>query len=1042
MRLIYCILFTIISYGTFSQTNGSGTLISGGISRSFVFHLPANTPNCNLPLLLVYHGDGGTGADIQSYSGFDALANTQNFIVVYPNSTTIWGTQQWNKYADNQPGFAPSGETNAADDVQFTSDLIDYFANNYAINRNRVYATGHSGGGFMCFYLSIALNNKIAAIAPVAGSVWGEDNYLNAYFGNANSVKIPVLDVHGTADNVVDFPIANYPPASHPSWVWPESSYGYLNCTTSDYTTTAYNAGVDNLTFCSTNKKVVLAAIKGWGHGWATLANGGYDTPTEIWNFVKNYSLITFNAAVLNAPTLTPSNATISAGQSQLISASGCPSGVIPFWSTGTKANSITVNPSSSTTYTAKCFGCSSSLTASSTITVGGNTGAPVVDNHFKIDQFGYQTNAQKIAVISNPITGYNAANNAFTPSSTLEIRRVSDHVSVFSGTVTIWNGGATHDQSGDKIWWFDFSALTTNGEYYVYDASQNKRSFAFEIRQDVYKNVLKHAVRAFFYQRCGIAKAVYFGGNKWNDVTACHTHTNQDLDCRLVSNPSNASLAKNLSGGWHDAGDYNKYTNFTYEPLHDLLYAYQEKPAIWTDDFGLPESGNGVPDILDEIKWELDWLLKMQNANGSVLSKVSVTDFSATSPPSNDLAPRRYGEASTSSTLTAASVFAHAAIIFGSLPSQTSYTATLQNAAVNAWNWASANPNVVYTNTGFQSANPERAAYDYQTALKLSAAAYLFALTNNTAYKTAFDANYGNSHLIQWTFAYPFESAYQDALLYYAFTAGATVSVANAIKNAYTGSMQTTSENLPSFTGNTDAYRAYLKTADYTWGSNTTKGHKGSMYYSMVKYNLNNTNSALYENASRGFVHYFHGVNPIGKVYLTNLYDSKADSSINEIYHSWFGDGTVYDNALTSPKGPPPGFVPGGANPTYAPDPSYGGTISPPQNNPAQKSYKDWNTSYPQNSWTISEIGIYTQAAYVRAMSKFVENVPCHSSANINIPTVSSLTVQASGQIRGNNLIAPATGVIFKAGNSIVFEKGFEAVKGTTFTATVSGCN
>jgi hypothetical protein len=188
--------------------------------------------------------------------------------------------------------------------------------------------------------------------------------------------------------------------------------------------------------------------------------------------------------------------------------------------------------------------------------------------------------------------------------------------------------------------------------------------------------------------------------------------------------------------------------------------------------------------------------------------------------------------------------------------------------------------------------------------------------------------------------------------------------------------------------------------------------------------------------------VHYFHGVNPIGKVYLTNLYDSKADSSINEIYHSWFGDGTVYDNALTSPKGPPPGFVPGGANPTYAPDPSYGGTISPPQNNPAQKSYKDWNTSYPQNSWTISEIGIYTQAAYVRAVSKFVENVPCPSSANVNIPTVSTLTVQASDQIRGNNLIAPATGVIFKAGNSILFEKGFEAVKGSTFTATVNGCN
>ncbi|WP_428667231.1 glycoside hydrolase family 9 protein [Runella sp.] len=1040
MRIfIVCLFFASTA---FAQLNGSGSLTSGGINRSFVFHLPNANPDCNLPLLIVYHGDGGTGAGIQSYAGFDALSNSQNFIVVYPNSTTIWGSLQWNKYADNQPGFAPSGETNAADDVQFTSDLIDYFANNYAINRNRVYVTGHSGGGFMCYFLSIALNNKIAAFAPVAASVWGENSYLNTYFSSGASVKVPILHIHGTADGTVDFPIPNYSPASPPSWVWPESSYGSLNCNISAYTTTAYNASVDNLSFCSTNKKVILAAIKGWGHGWATLANGGYDTPTEVWNFVKTFSLSTFSTPVLTPPTVTPPSASITTGQSQLISASNCPAGALPLWSTGVRANSVNIIPSVNTTYTAKCFGCNSSQTAASVITVGGVNTAPVVDTHFKIDQFGYQTNAQKIAVISNPISGYNSVNNAFTPSSTLEIRRLFDNVSVFSGSITTWNGGATHDQSGDKVWWFDFSALTTNGEYYIYDAAQNKQSFAFEIRQDVYKNVLKHAVRAFFYQRCGIAKATYFGGKKWNDNTACHTHANQDLDCRLVTDVSNASLAKNLSGGWHDAGDYNKYTNFTYEPVHDLLYAYQEKPGIWTDDFGIPESGNNVPDILDEIKWELDWLLKMQNADGSVLNKVSVTDFSATSPPSADLGARRYGPASTSSTLTAASVFAHAAIVFGSTPSLSSYTSTLQTAAINAWTWAAANPNVVYTNAGFQSANPERAAYDYQTALKLSAAAYLFALTGNETYKTAFDGSYANAHLIQWTFAYPFEAGYQDALLYYAFTAGATATVAAAIKNKYTSSLQNTDENLPSFTGNTDAYRAYLKTSDYTWGSNTTKGHKGSMYYAMVKYSLNAANATNYENASRGFVHYFHGVNPIGKVYLTNMYDSKADSSINEIYHSWFGDGTVYDNALTSPTGPPPGFVPGGANPTYAPDPSYGSTISPPQNNPAQKSYKDWNTSYPQNSWTISEIGIYTQAAYVRALSKFVENVPCPDNVTVNTPTSAATTVQAQQAIRGNNLVIPNAPATFQSGKSILLEKGFEALQGSTFSAKVNGCN
>lgn len=1043
MKLLKLLVFALSIIKLNAQINLAGTITSGGVSRTFTYHLPANNPDCDLPVLIAYHGDGGTGASFQNYAGFDALANSQNFIVVYPNATTIWGTKQWNKYADNVAGFAPSGETNAADDIQFTSDLIDFFANRYAINKNRVYATGHSGGGFFCYFLAMALGNKVAAIAPVAASLWGETAYQNAYFGNSSSIKVPIFHVHGTADNTVAFPISNYPPATHPSWVWPEASYANLNCGIYDYTPSAFNTNVDYLTFCPSNKKVVLAAIKGWGHGWASSSSGGFDTPGEIWNFLQNFNLSTFAAATLTAPMVSPTSATISQGQSQNISASGCPANATPLWSTGERAINITATPSATTTYTVKCFDCAGSAAASSVISVGTSGGGalPIIDTHFKIDQFGYQTNAQKICVISNPVMGYNAINNAFTPSNTLEVRRVIDDAVVYSGTISVWNSGATHDQSGDKIWWFDFSALVTDGDYYIYDATQNKRSFSFEIRQDVYRNVLKHATRAFFYQRCGMPKAIAYGGRKWNDEAACHLHANQDLDCRLVSDPGNAATSKNLSGGWHDAGDYNKYTNFTYSPLHDLLYAYQEKPGIWTDDFGIPETGNGIPDILDEIKYELDWLLKMQNSDGSVLSKVSGTGFDSASPPSADTAPHRYGAASTSSTLTAASVFAHAAIIYKAIPALASYGAGLETAAINAYAWASANPNIVFTNAGFQSANPEVSNYEYQTALKCSATAYLFALTGNSTYKTTFDANYTNMHLLQWTFAYPFEAAYQDALLYYAFTGGATPTVSNAIKNAFTSSMQNTNENLPSFTGNTDAYRAYLKTQDYQWGSNTTKGRKGSMYYTMLQYGLNAANATNYENASRGFVHYFHGVNPIGKVYLTNMYSSGADSSVNEFYHGWFGDGTVYDNVFTSLYGPPPGIVPGGANPNYAPDASYGGTISPPQNNPAQKSYKDWNTSYPQNSWELTENGIYTQASYIRMLSKFVEKTPCPTILTINVPSVANQTEKATEQIKANNLISP-TNTTFQAGKSILLENGFETLSNSVFKAEISGCN
>src|SRR6185503_18672356 len=97
------------------------------------------------------------------------------------------------------------------------------------------------------------------------------------------------------------------------------------------------------------------------------------------------------------------------------------------------------------------------------------------------------------------------------------------------------------------------------------------------------------------------------------------------------------------LSGGWHDAGDYTKYVNFTHSTLHDLLDAYAMHPQIWKDDTGIPESGNGVPDLLDEVKWELDWVLKMQLADGSVLMKVGTAGNDGPSPPSADGAPRFY---------------------------------------------------------------------------------------------------------------------------------------------------------------------------------------------------------------------------------------------------------------------------------------------------------------------------------------------------------------------------------------------------------------
>jgi endoglucanase len=625
------------------------------------------------------------------------------------------------------------------------------------------------------------------------------------------------------------------------------------------------------------------------------------------------------------------------------------------------------------------------------------------ITEFIKIDQFGYKKSDQKIAIISDPQVGYNAA-LSFTPGTTYEIRDWTTDAVVYTGTISAWNAGATQSQSGDKVFWFDFSSLTTEGVYYVFDPTNNVGSYQFEINDCVYNNVLKTAMRMFYYQRCGFAKQLPYADLGFTDA-ASHLGTEQDLDCRLYSSTIPAT-SKDLSGGWYDAGDYNKYVNFTWVALSDLLLGYEENPTVWSDEYNIPESGNSIPDILDEAKFELDWLLKMQNSDGSLLS---IVGGGSASPPSLDATFRRYGPANTSATFTGSSLFALAAIQYNAI-GLTSYATTLQTAAENAWTWANANPGVMFYNSGILGAG-EQELDSYQTFCRqFAAAVYLYALTGNTTYRTFVDANYTSMHLMQWTYAYPFEGNEQDALLYYASLPGATLATKTAIENAYTNSLSSSNpDNLPAYTGQTDAYRAYLNDGNYTWNSNQTKSKQGIMFEAMNVYGLDAANATNYTNAASGFVHYFHGVNPNSKTYLSNMGSFGAENSVKSFYHSWFEDGSIlWDEVGVSTYGPAPGFVPGGVNPSYDWDgccPSGCGSaannalcvaesIDPPKNQPIQKSWKDFNTSWPINSWTISEAGIYTQAAYARMLSKFC-TAPCSTAVSVNELTNTESLIQ-----------------------------------------------
>ncbi len=127
--------------------------------------------------------------------------------------------------------------------------------------------------------------------------------------------------------------------------------------------------------------------------------------------------------------------------------------------------------------------------------------GLPPATGRIHVDQFGYMPGEAKVAVISDPQKGYNAG-DSYVPGRQLAVCRARDRKVVFRGRVQAWKGGATHEDSGDRIWCFDFTPVKTPGDYYIHDPYSNLRSPIFLVGKDVYRDVLRAAVRTFYYQR------------------------------------------------------------------------------------------------------------------------------------------------------------------------------------------------------------------------------------------------------------------------------------------------------------------------------------------------------------------------------------------------------------------------------------------------------------------------------------------------------------------------------------------------------------
>ena len=291
MRYIPLLLLLIgCTFSSFAQETINASITHDGIQRDYILYIPElYDGNTTVPLVLNFHGFGSSASQQMFYGDFRDIADTEGFLLVHPEGTTFIGNQFWNV------GFP--GLSSNIDDVGFTEALIDELATLYAIDLDRVYATGMSNGGFMSFLLACQLSEKIAAVASVTGSMTQDT------FDDCNAQHpTPVLQIHGTEDDVVLYNENNLSlpiPDVISYWV------DHNNCETTPTTTTLPDVDVsdgstiEHSVYEDGDNGVTTEHMKviGGGHTWpgsvlnTAGTNQDIDASMEIWLFFSRYDI-------------------------------------------------------------------------------------------------------------------------------------------------------------------------------------------------------------------------------------------------------------------------------------------------------------------------------------------------------------------------------------------------------------------------------------------------------------------------------------------------------------------------------------------------------------------------------------------------------------------------------------------------------------------------------------------------------------------------------------------------------------------------------
>jgi len=521
------------------------------------------------------------------------------------------------------------------------------------------------------------------------------------------------------------------------------------------------------------------------------------------------------------------------------------------------------------------------------------------------INQVGYLPDAEKIALLRVKVDKFNVID-------------VNSGKVVFTGEpgpFKYW------ELSGDSVCTADFSKVVTTGKYQIC-INDTTCSYVFDISGDVYSEITKASLKAFYLNRSGeeITKA---NGGIWarpagHPDTAVFVHSSAASAAR----PEGYKLSS--PGGWYDAGDYNKYIVNSSISTYTLLLFCQMYPE-YCKDFtnNIPESGNNTPDVLDELLVNLRWMLTMQDPNdGGVYHKLTNKAFCGFVMPDKANDPRYVVSKSTAASLGFAATMAMASRVFAKTdsPEISAMGKTCLEASKNAFKWAKTNPAVFYKNPSDISTG----AYDDTRLMDefFWAATELALATSDISLETVKNLDNQTVCVQSW------DSSAMSGIISLALSDNPKFSEltkhAQKILLHFADNLVAKSENSP--------YKVSLDF--FKWGSNSDVANQAVIKLAAYKINPDKK----YINSVQGDIDYLLGRNATGYCFVTGYGGKK----VMNIHHRPSGADGIPE--------PCPGFLAGGPNTIVLTD-----CPGITRNTFPAKSFSDAECSYSTNEIAIN---------------------------------------------------------------------------------------